>query len=485
MRQRVDPDLPRLKQTTPDVRRGTTHAPAAFNLNRNYALCLPLVSDSQRIIWVHSNQIDLQDGAAELDKAFDQFPYLTEKETAALAQRCSLHPDQVRVWFMLQRLRYGISWDYKDIQEVRREMRPKQEEDGGETRQEREVDTFAGKKVVKVRAERSRNKGRMVAKNVRADKQQRKTEQDKTEKNRTVDEVEGKRNIQQKRKHATVTDKTRKKRMKKVDEGAVEAKAEANNRIKSVHHWPADGSFVVADEMLAVRPLPLPQPPPQAFNVSHVTDNLKEMIERGDVLSTISNSHGGFVGKSEMHESSSQVKIDVDSIDRSFTISAAEKLKELVKVNKPDAADGSSIVTQRKDSHAPDPCAPPPKIRCTAKTRSQLDIMKMAFSYCQYPTGEEYNQLAMVIGIKRRVLVQWFADMRYYIKSVRPRWMTAEQRSQALANISSYRTAARPQMLVKVQTVRQKPGGKMVPERNEGSGENERERASGAETISE
>ncbi|KAK2863027.1 hypothetical protein Q5P01_002560 [Channa striata] len=33
-----------------------------------------------------------------------------------------LHPDQVKVWFMLQRLHYGISWDYKDICDIRRKV---------------------------------------------------------------------------------------------------------------------------------------------------------------------------------------------------------------------------------------------------------------------------------------------------------------------------------------------------------------------------
>lgn len=419
----------RLKQTTPDVHRETTFAPAAFNLNRNNALCLPLVSDSRRIIWVHSNQIDLQlDGAAELDKAFDRFPYLTEKQTATLAQRCSVHPDQVKVWFMLQRLRYGISWDYKDIQQVRRKVRPKQEkeelqnmmeeeinEDGREKRQKTEVDESAGKKVAQVREEQSRNKGRMMRENVRANEQQSKTKQDKTVKNKKVDKVEeGKRNIQQKRKKITVTDKTRKKKQSK--------------RLMSIHQWPADKSFVVPDEPLDVSPLLFPQPPPQAFNVPQVSENLTEMMERGEVFPTTSDCCGGFEGKSEV-ESSLQEERDVaDSL-------YADKLKELIEVNNPDAADSSSIVTQQQDSHVVDPCTPRPQIRCTAKTQAQLEMLKVSFSYCQYPDSEDYSQLAMVIGIHRSVLVQWFADMRYYIKKARPRWMTQEQHSQALANI--------------------------------------------------
>ncbi|CAL8376997.1 unnamed protein product [Boreogadus saida] len=41
---------------------------------------------------------------------------------AKLARRCSLHLDHVRVWFMFQRLHYGISWDSTDICKVRRRL---------------------------------------------------------------------------------------------------------------------------------------------------------------------------------------------------------------------------------------------------------------------------------------------------------------------------------------------------------------------------
>lgn len=449
MRHRVGPDPPNLKQTTPDVHRETTFAPAAFNLNRNSALCLPLVSDSRRIIWVHSNEINLQpDGVAELDMAFDIFPYLTVKQTAALAKRCSLHPDQVKVWFMLQRLRYGISWDYTDIQQVRRKVRPEQEKlqnrmkdkVGGEKRKRTQVDRSAGKKVAKVKEMQSRNKERMMAKNMRDNEQQSKTKQDKTVKNRKVDKVgkKNKRNIQQQWKKVKVTDMTRKKRVRHVDEGAVAKKAEANKRLMSVHQWPADKSFVVPDELLDVSPLLFPQPPHQAIKVPQESDNLTDnlcLMERGDVFSTTSNCHCVFEGKSEM-ESSSQEEIDVDLVDHSVTITDADKLKEFTEVtllDNSDSADGSSTVTQQQD--VVDPCTPQPQIRCTAKTQAQLNMLKVAFSHCQYPNCEEYSKLAMVIGIHRSVLVQWFADMRYYIKKSRPHWMSVEQYRKVLANI--------------------------------------------------
>lgn len=124
MRQSLDPKT--------DTGGGTSRskinfAPEAFSLNQRNAVCLPLISERKKLVWVHSNQISLQvDGAAELDKAFDRIPYLTQKQTAALAKKCSLHPDQVKVWFMVQRLRYGISWDFEDIRNVRKKLESSQ-----------------------------------------------------------------------------------------------------------------------------------------------------------------------------------------------------------------------------------------------------------------------------------------------------------------------------------------------------------------------
>ncbi|KAG7241569.1 hypothetical protein INR49_025489 [Caranx melampygus] len=112
---------------------GTNTAMAAFSKNQNSALCLPLVTESNKLVWVHSSQISSQvNGAGELLKAFDRSPYLTKKETAALAQRCSLPADQVKVWFMVQRLRYGISWDYEDIRGVQRKFKSSQRKAQGE-----------------------------------------------------------------------------------------------------------------------------------------------------------------------------------------------------------------------------------------------------------------------------------------------------------------------------------------------------------------
>ncbi|XP_041821652.1 homeobox and leucine zipper encoding b [Chelmon rostratus] len=408
MRQTSVGGLHRLMQKTPDAGGETPNlAPAPFNLNQSSAVCLPLVSDSKRLIWIHSNQINLQlDVAAELDKAFDRFPYLTQNQTAALAQCCSLHPDQVKVWFMVQRLRYGISWDYEDILNVQRKLFTSRgtEELKSDRRKEnkwkREVKESGRKEAGEVRREQSANEGRMMGENVRANEPlEIKSKQEQPVKYRCV-ELEKDQRKKWKRMTATGTMGGKKR---SVDEGVMESAGEAEitsdevemkstrskpTQSKTTHftrktnkrliqEWPARKSFVVPDEVLdASSPVQL----------IHMTQIEKKV----------------------------EGKLCAESTNPSGALTDGGKLKKLE-----EGAD-NPVVAQ---------------IRSSTKKQSQLVMMRAAFLECQYPDSEGYNQLAMLIGVSRGVLVQWFSDMRYYIKKVIPRWMNQEQHRRVLANI--------------------------------------------------
>lgn len=403
MRQRVNGGTPSFRQKTPDACGETPTlsevnlAPVAFNLNQMSALVLPLVSDSKKLIWVHSNQVNLKlDGAEELDKAFSRFPYLTQNQTAALAQRCSLQPDQVKVWFMIQRLHYGISWDYKDILEVRSQVGENEElqkDRGDNDTLKREGKESGGKKAGEVRKEQSANEGRMMGERMRDnqpwERGMKPGQPLKEEKDRKVEELEeDKRNTQKKRKRMTVPDKIGKKRraVKGVVERAEEVEVTRDNikrestkskpaqsettlvtrkkkRAKSSQEWPAHKSFVVHDEALDLCPLLIP------------------LKKNPDAIT------------------------DVDKV---------RELKEVTNYPLVDANAG---------------------IRCLTKRQTQLTMMKMAFMLCQYPDSANYDRLGMLIGVPRYMLVQWFSDTRYYVKKGKPRWMNDEQHSQALANI--------------------------------------------------
>ncbi|KAG8006098.1 Homeobox and leucine zipper protein Homez [Nibea albiflora] len=369
MMQTADEGLPMFSQETPDAPGDTPTlseiniAPAmTCDLYQNSVVCLPVVSDSTRVIWINFNQTSLQlDSAIELqlDKAFDSFPYLTQDQTAALAQRCSLHPDQVKVWFMVQRLRYGISWDYKDIRDVRKKIKSgwgkkelRKDEGGKKKRSGR-------KKGRKVREEQSAKEGSTMGENMTTYQQE--------------------------------------KPMKKENDSKLETtpfsrKAKASKGLLSTQDWLAHKSLAVPDEARDAPPLSS-----QAVNVPQVTDIQTPNMESG---------------LKEKAELELKLKGEAESADHSGV-----KVMELAEMTTPVASD------RRLRSH------------WNTKTHAQLTMMKEAFSRCQYPDSKDYDQLSVLTGVSRHTLVQWYGDMRYYIKERKPGWMTEEQHRQALANI--------------------------------------------------
>uniref|UniRef100_A0A8C1U5K0 Homeobox and leucine zipper encoding a n=1 Tax=Cyprinus carpio TaxID=7962 RepID=A0A8C1U5K0_CYPCA len=99
----------------------------SFSTNNNSVVCLPLVSEGLKLVWTQSDQTRELDGIPELVQAFNTFPYPTSQEVSTLARVCALPLDKVKVWFMVQRIKYGISWASEDIEETRLKLaRPEQ-----------------------------------------------------------------------------------------------------------------------------------------------------------------------------------------------------------------------------------------------------------------------------------------------------------------------------------------------------------------------
>lgn len=426
MRQTANTEPPGIRQNTPNAHGETPtiserdFAPSAFNLNQSNAVCLPLVSESQRLIWVNSSQIDLQlDGAAELDKAFDRFPYLTLKQTEGLAQRCSLHPDQVKVWFMLQRLRYGISWDYEDICEIRGKFKSNLGKEELQNRMGKEVKEDSG--VMKVQQEKEvKEYGEIKAGEVR--------EEDVC----VNEQIE---NTQKRRRRMTSTGMRRKERTNQQTSTQTtrftRKKKKAKKRLPPLYEWPTQKSFVVPDERLdASSPLTL-----QALETPPLTESQRGVHSFPSSASNVTATpvNGGFEEKPEM-EAQPQGGLHTEFTTFDSTVTDVSQL--YTTDSNPVVADESQECSQEySQEYSQEADAHPTRIRWRTKTQTQLAMMKVAFASCQYPESESYDRLAEQIGVRRYVLVQWFGDMRYYIKKGKPRWMSEEQHSQALANI--------------------------------------------------
>ncbi|XP_029971097.1 homeobox and leucine zipper encoding a [Salarias fasciatus] len=119
---------PKAKRSSRDLRHSASSAEsntsgvASFTTNHNSVVCLPLVSEGLKLVWTQSDQTRELDTISELVQAFNLFPYPSSREVSTLARVCALPLDKVKVWFMVQRIKYGISWSSEEIEETRRKL---------------------------------------------------------------------------------------------------------------------------------------------------------------------------------------------------------------------------------------------------------------------------------------------------------------------------------------------------------------------------
>lgn len=351
-------------------------------------------------MWVLSNSIHVQlDSEAELNKAFCAFPYLTQRETAALAQRCSLHPDQVKVWFMLQRLRYGISWDSEDICEVRKkqcnsgqaqgdkEQKNKVREDVGEGTRDGKTKKGERAPKEKVRENKWKEGGyceeKVWCNEPRMTKMTGEEGGKRGQNDRKVEAVEeGKRDIRKQGK-LMVADKRKRKKIEGEEDGAEETGA-----------------------------------------------------------SNVTAPFSGFEGKAELVP---KPEPGLHRESTNYNISTLKRRKKAVVVeNNPCAMDVPPVDP---------PCRAPHRIHSQprTKTRVQIELLRQSFLACQFPTRQDYDWLMIQTGLSRADLVQWFGDMRYNVKNRKPHWLKPEERCRMLERI-------RHQQLIKCLGRRSKKG---------------------------
>lgn len=122
---------------------------ASFTTNHNSVVCLPLVSEGLKLVWTQSDQTRELDTIPELVQAFNLFPYPSSHEVNTLARICALPLDKVKVWFMVQRIKYGISWSSEEIEETRRKLAvPELCDDSTETNEEATIKSISCEELV-------------------------------------------------------------------------------------------------------------------------------------------------------------------------------------------------------------------------------------------------------------------------------------------------------------------------------------------------
>ncbi|KAJ0006306.1 hypothetical protein NQD34_013579 [Periophthalmus magnuspinnatus] len=382
MRQKINEHFPfTTGSTLQNAVSQPTLAPAAFNANQNNTLCLPLMSENHKIIWVYSDQVSIQgDKVAKLDEAFSRFPYLTQKETTSLAHSCSLHPDLVKVWFMAQRLRYGISWDSKDIHKVRRKML-------GEI--------VSKKELHKCENETMKNLSREDEEEVAS--------------------------------HSCIIKKE------------ILSNAAIGNQMNTEKKPRGRKSKVLKkkDEVFHLNVTKISQMPwPKTETPETNSHPFLSSCSKPDIALLQESDENCFAIPDQALDRSPSVTFQVTSTQTSLVMEQEQMetnpqhAKKKMFTQEPptcSSLDGSVVKKQGLSRRR--------RLNGRIKTPKQLAFMKMEFVKYQYPSDEQYREMSLLTGVPREGLIQWFSDMRYLIKKTKPTWLSVKQHERAVANV--------------------------------------------------
>lgn len=125
----------------------------------------------------------------------------------------------------------------------------------------------------------------------------------------------------------------------------------------------------------------------------------------------------------ELSRLRAETKLTRREVDAWFTERRKMPLASLLKDSDIEG-DGHKVKPAAVPSYsAQERQATPPVSRKTMKkTPEQLHILKKAFVRTQWPTPEEYDQMAEESGLPRTYIVNWFGDTRYACKNSNLKW---------------------------------------------------------------
>ncbi|XP_006879378.1 PREDICTED: zinc fingers and homeoboxes protein 2 [Elephantulus edwardii] len=78
------------------------------------------------------------------------------------------------------------------------------------------------------------------------------------------------------------------------------------------------------------------------------------------------------------------------------------------------------------------PAAVPSPVPAITRSQEQVRLLRGTFVRTQWPTPQEYDQLAAKTGLVRTEIVRWFKENRCLLKTGTPKWMEQPQPQQAV-----------------------------------------------------
>ncbi|KAI1888637.1 hypothetical protein AGOR_G00187200 [Albula goreensis] len=408
--------------------------------NRASVVCLPLVAEGLKLVWTRSDQTRELDRTPELVQAFNAFPYPTLAEAAALARRCALPLDAVKVWFMAQRVRYGISWASEEIEETRRKLRSlhgqpalhdEDEELEDEEEEEEEEEDYAPEFWASGVGQQGFGGGRAVrhflfrrSRPFYLPSRARRHGMDPAPSPLFVVAPPGARGRKSKAQLRVLRRSfVRHNWLSEVELRRLQAETGLSRG--EVRKWFSDSRYQLRNNGHRSPSMPSGSRPPVAEEEDALMDSSVEddqgsvavEVESSENLGTASGESGG--NRAHARRLGAPV--------------LKEEEESLLFISNGGGAvgEGAGVAVSCTPASALSPALLTSKGRLR-KTKEQLTQLKQFFLRCQWPTSDDYTQLVQCTGLPRPDVIQWFGDARYRVKNGNLRWVRGEKEHQQI-----------------------------------------------------
>uniref|UniRef100_H3C2Y9 Homeobox and leucine zipper encoding a n=1 Tax=Tetraodon nigroviridis TaxID=99883 RepID=H3C2Y9_TETNG len=400
---------------------------ASFTTNHNSVVCLPLVSEGLKLVWTQSDQTRDLDSIPELVQAFNLFPYPSSREVSTLARVCALPLDKVKVWFMVQRIKYGISWSSEEIEETRRKLAvPELNDDAAETNSTLPPpqDSYFYRPPAEAPAS--------AAADITLDLSSQQHRHGRYKKSKAQ--------LAALRKSFLRENWPAETELRRLQE-------ETGLTRNDIRKWFSDSRYQLR---VGRGSLAAAQNYSQHAAVASKQDHQLQPLS----LTTQNNRH--LTCKAEPDVPPDSAPSPPPSASPPPPAASPNKLLSKSAGTSKKAAHSAKANPSDTPSRLSGASSTTPHVLTPAgrprKTKQQLDVLKQHFLRCQWPKSEDYTELVKLTGLPRADIIQWFGDTRYAVKNGQLRWvkgirdqflaLAAEQSSGGLGNGGSRRRKA-------------------------------------------
>ncbi|CDQ80144.1 unnamed protein product [Oncorhynchus mykiss] len=395
----------------------------SFSTNHNSVVCLPLVSEGPKLVWTQSNQTRELDTIQELIQAFNVFPYPTSREVNALARLCALPLDKVKVWFMVQRIKYGISWASEEIEETRGKLAgPEWTNDYANEKEEIKMrkgsslpppqDSYYYRPPVDMPATTATEPSLNLSEtSLGSPQRQQRGRYKKTKAQLAV---------------------LRSSFLRENWPAETELRCLQNETGLSrndIRKWFSDSRYQLRNGRGLLR---------TSMVYPQLEDEVAEEDEEEKPLQLIRGNKDP-----EIKQPPSSVTICASSSPSHSTTPPLSTIVPTIKHSSTSTSTLQKSARSAKASLTALSLSSPPSSWSTLtpagrlrKTKEQLDILKEHFLHCQWPKSEDYTQLVELTGLPRADIIQWFGDTRYAVKNGQLRWVQGV-REQFLSELAT------------------------------------------------